>query len=226
LEGKMGVKIDRQEVAFLPYKVLIGRGEGEIVEKRSRFLGVAVPVSGEDEVNGFLEERRKRYWDASHHVFAYVLGTKGEVVRCSDDGEPSGTGGRPVLDVLMGAEVRNALVVVTRYFGGTLLGTGGLARAYGAAALAALESGQTGSMVFGYEVSIRTDYNGLRRVQYILRQKGIEPSGVLYGENVDMTVEIAQGMAEGLRQELADATGGKLFWEQRQGQYFLQKSET
>jgi uncharacterized YigZ family protein len=222
----MGVKIEKQDEAFLPYKVLTGRGEGEVIEKRSRFLGIAVSVTSEEEVNAILEDRRKQYWDASHHVFAYVLGTRGEAVRCSDDGEPSGTGGRPVLDVLMGAGVRNALVVVTRYFGGTLLGTGGLARAYGAAALAALSNGQTGLMVYGYGVSFQTDYNSLGRIQYILRQKGIEPTGLIYGENVEVSLDVAGDMVGSLRQELADATGGKLRWEQEQGQYFLQRSNS
>jgi uncharacterized YigZ family protein len=220
----MGVKMDKQEAAFPAYKVLTLGGEGEVIEKRSRFLGVAVPVSSEEEANAILEERRKRYWDASHHVFAYVLGAKGEIVRCSDDGEPSGTGGRPVLDVLMGAEVRNVLVVVTRYFGGTLLGTGGLARAYGAAAMAALSNGRIGQMVYGYEVCIRIDYSGLGRIQYILGQKGIEPTRLIYGENVEVSLDVSIDMIDRLRQELTDATGGKLRWEQGQGQYFLQHS--
>jgi uncharacterized YigZ family protein len=221
----MGVKIDRQEMVFPPYKMLAEQGEGVIIEKRSRFLGMAVPVFSEGEVSAILEERRKRYWDASHHVFAYVLGAKGETMRCSDDGEPSGTGGRPVLDVLLGEEIRDVLVVVTRYFGGTLLGTGGLSRAYAAGARAALENSRTGWMVYGFEISIGTDYNSLGRIQYILRQKGIEPTGLRYQENVELSLVIAGDDVDSLRKELTDATGGKIRWEQGFGKYYLQQSK-
>ena len=115
-------------------KIVYMGGQGEIVEKKSRFLADVESVGSEEDVAVFLEKIRKKYWDARHHCSAYVLGERNEISRCSDDGEPSGTAGRPILDVLTSSGVRNACVVVTRYFGGVLLGTGGLVRAYGRAA--------------------------------------------------------------------------------------------
>ena len=119
-----------KEQTFLPYKILLKGGEGEIVEKKSRFIATLFPVHSEEEAAAFIESMKKKYWDARHNCSAFVLGERAQVTRCSDDGEPSGTAGKPMLEVLLGAEVRNAAVVVTRYFGGTLLGTGGLGRAY------------------------------------------------------------------------------------------------
>ena len=116
------------------YKTVYEGGTAEVVEKKSRFIATVFAVSTEEAALGHIEEMRKKYWDARHNCYAYVIGTKGEVQRFSDDGEPSQTAGKPMLDVLLGEEVRNVLVVVTRYFGGTLLGTGGLVRAYSKAA--------------------------------------------------------------------------------------------
>ena len=116
-----------------PYNILYRGGEGELVEKKSRFIATTRPVESEEEALAFIEEMKKKYWDARHNCFAYVTGDRGQLQRCSDDGEPSQTAGRPMLDVLLGAGIRNICVVVTRYFGGTLLGTGGLVRAYSGA---------------------------------------------------------------------------------------------
>ena len=104
-------------------------GCGEIVEKKSRFLATVRPVETEEEASAFIEEMKKKYWDATHNCSAFVIGRRGEITRCSDDGEPSGTAGRPMLEVLLKEGICNTAVVVTRYFGGTLLGTGGLVRA-------------------------------------------------------------------------------------------------
>ena len=112
------------------YKILYKGGEGEITEKKSRFIATVRPVETEGEAAAFIAEMKKRYWDASHNCSAFVIGEENPLTRCSDDGEPAQTAGRPMLDVLLGAEVYNACAVVTRYFGGTLLGTGGLVRAY------------------------------------------------------------------------------------------------
>ena len=110
-------------------KVVLEGGVGEIVEKKSRFIASVFPVHGEEEVLGIIESMRKKYWDARHNCYAYILGENREVQRYSDDGEPGGTAGRPMLDILLAEDVTDCLVVVTRYFGGTLLGTGGLVRA-------------------------------------------------------------------------------------------------
>ena len=115
------------------YKILYREGTGELIEKKSRFIASFRSVKTEEEAQAFIEEMRKKYWDASHNCYAWVLGENGEGKRCSDDGEPSQTAGKPMLDVLEGEGIVNICVVVTRYFGGTLLGTGGLVRAYSGA---------------------------------------------------------------------------------------------
>ena len=102
-------------------KIVYQGGEGEIVEKKSRFIATVVPVGTEEEALSFIEATRKKYWDARHNCFAYVIGERNELARCSDDGEPQGTAGKPMLDVLLGNGIHNAAVVVTRYFGGVLL---------------------------------------------------------------------------------------------------------
>ena len=111
-------------------KILLKGGEGEIVEKKSRFIALTQPVKTEEEALAFIETVKKKYWDARHHCFAYCIGDQNQLQRCSDDGEPSQTAGRPMLEVILGVGVHNLCLVVTRYFGGTLLGTGGLFRAY------------------------------------------------------------------------------------------------
>ena len=122
------------------YKVVYKGGQDEIIEKKSRFIATVAPVESEEEALAFIEAMKKKYWDARHNCFAYVIGERGQLARCSDDGEPGGTAGKPMLDVLLGEEVRNVVVVVTRYFGGTLLGTGGLVRAYSSSTQAGLHA--------------------------------------------------------------------------------------
>ena len=112
------------------YRVLLAGGQGEYVEKKSRFIATLQKCESEEEAFLFIEKIKKKYWDARHNCYAFVIGAKGELARYSDDGEPGGTAGRPMLEVLNGEGIRNAAVVVTRYFGGVLLGTGGLVRAY------------------------------------------------------------------------------------------------
>jgi uncharacterized YigZ family protein len=191
------------------YKVLIEGGEGEIIEKKSRFIATVRKCETEAEAAAFIEEMKKKYWDASHNCSAFIIGSRGELTRCSDDGEPSGTAGRPMLEVLLGEEIRNIAVVVTRYFGGTLLGTGGLVRAYSQAVKAGLENCVTGTMVNGAELSITTDYNGIGRVLYILGQKGITPKNSDYGAEVTLTVQVPLADAEKLSKEITEATNGR-----------------
>ena len=111
-------------------KIVYQGNSAEIIEKKSRFIADIFSVSSEEEALQILEKVKKKYWDARHHCWAYVVGDEQVQERCSDDGEPSGTAGKPILEVIRGNEIHNVLIVVTRYFGGTLLGTGGLVRAY------------------------------------------------------------------------------------------------
>ena len=125
------------------YRMLSKGAQAELVEKKSRFIATIRPVSSEEEAVAFIEEMKKKYYDARHNCSAFVIGSKGELTRSSDDGEPSGTAGRPMLEVLTGSGIRNIAAVVTRYFGGVLLGTGGLVRAYSGAVKMALEQCET-----------------------------------------------------------------------------------
>lgn len=153
-----------------PYKTVLQRSEGEIVEKKSRFIAQVFPVETEEEAAKIIEETKKKYWDARHHCYAFVLGAGGEISRCSDDGEPSGTAGRPILEVITGRGLCNILIIVTRYFGGTLLGTGGLVRAYSLAAQTGIDAGRVITKEVGIRLTVDTDYNGVGKLQYVAAQ--------------------------------------------------------
>ena len=159
-------------------------GKGEYTEKKSRFLGEVHPVSTEEEAAAVVAQARKRYYDARHHCYAWILGEDGSVKKASDDGEPSGTAGVPMLKVLDGAGIRNAVVVVTRYFGGTLLGTGGLVRSYTQAAQAALADAQIARMCRCRVIGVEIDYSLLDRVLYYLKQQKVTPYDQVYTDKI------------------------------------------
>lgn len=191
------------------YKTVYRGGEGEITEKKSRFIANVVPVSSEEEAVEFIESIRKKYWDARHHCFAYIIGEKSELKRFSDDGEPGGTAGKPILEVLAKEGVSNTAIVVTRYFGGTLLGTGGLVRAYGAAAKAGLSAAAVISKIPGMRLSIGTDYTGLGKIQYILGQRGITVLDTVYTDKVEMEALVPLKEGESLKAEITEGTNGQ-----------------
>ena len=143
------------------YKTVLEGGTGDIIEKKSRFIATVRPVRNEEEALAFLEEMRKQYWDARHNCYAYSVGRNREYTRCSDDGEPSGTAGRPMLDVILGEDIYNIAVVVTRYFGGVLLGTGGLVRAYSKAVQEGLSESLLIEKKKGISLKVTTDYTGI-----------------------------------------------------------------
>lgn len=208
------------------YRVLLDGGEGEIVEKKSRFIATVRKCENETEAVAFIEEMKKKYWDARHNCSAFVIGARGELTRCSDDGEPSGTAGRPMLEVLLGEGVRNIAVVVTRYFGGVLLGTGGLVRAYTQAVKAGLAECTFGRMVSGCELEVVTDYNSIGKVQYLLATKGIEPTESLYTDIVTLHLLIPTGDVEGLQQEMTEVTGGKVNFAKGNERYYIDKEKS
>lgn len=212
------------EQQFEPYKVVLDGGEGEIIEKKSRFIATVRPVESEEEAAAFIEELKKKYWDASHNCSAFVIGKKAELTRCSDDGEPSGTAGRPMLEVLLGEGVRNIAVVVTRYFGGTLLGTGGLVRAYSAAVKAGLSACRIGTMRYGSRLVIETDYNGIGKIQYIMAQKGIKAEDTVYTEKVTIKVLLPKEEAPRLIHEITEATSARALISQEGDLYYIDKN--
>lgn len=205
------------------YRVLLQGGQGEYVEKKSRFIATVRRCESEEEAAAFIEEMKKKYWDARRNCSAYCIGTGGELTRCSDDGEPGGTAGRPMLEVLTGEGIRNAAVVVTRYFGGVLLGTGGLVRAYTKAVQEGLKNCVIGTMRRGLEAEIRTDYNGVGKILYLLGNAGIEPVSGEYTDTVTLLVRVPVKRAEALRDELAGATGGRVKFRTLREIYFVDK---
>lgn len=195
-------------------KVVYQGGEGEIVEKKSRFIATVCPVESEEEATAFISEMKKKYWDARHNCSAFVIGANQEISRCTDDGEPAQTAGRPMLDVLLREELHNVAVVVTRYFGGTLLGTGGLVRAY----QKSVQEGLLNSVIIdkqpGKKLTIQTDYNGLGKIQYILAQHEIFTMHTDYTQAVEIHVMVPMEKEHRFVEEITEATGGNagLLW--------------
>ena len=191
------------------YRVLYEGAVGEITEKKSRFIATFRPVKSEVEAMAFIDELRKKYWDASHNCYAWVIGKNGEEKRSSDDGEPSQTAGKPMLEVLEREKIVNICVVVTRYFGGTLLGTGGLVRAYSGAVKEGLESCTILTVEPAKKISISTDYNGIGKIQYILLQQEMKILESEYTDKVGLIVLVPDEKIVSLEAEITEVTSGK-----------------
>ena len=192
------------------YKTVFCGGEAEIIEKKSRFIATVKPVKSEEEALEFIECMRKKYWNATHNCFAYVIGEHFQVQRCSDDGEPSGTAGKPMLDVLLGEEIHNVAVVVTRYFGGTLLGTGGLVRAYSTAASMALEAG--GVSVFERYIEYETtcSYSDYQKIQVILQSADTIIDSTDFGSEIVIKFAVAEDKVEKLKLNITETFAARV----------------
>ena len=184
-------------------------GTGEIIEKKSRFIATIEVVSTPEEATDFINRVKKQYWDAKHNCSAYCIGENGEMTRCSDDGEPSGTAGRPMLEVLKGEKITNICVVVTRYFGGVLLGTGGLVRAYQGAVKEGLNACSVLKRIKGYEVIIGCDYSDLAKLQFMCKQKDYYLGDIDYGQEVKLHVTIPGTEIESLETAVMDVTSAR-----------------
>ena len=191
------------------YRTVARRAEDEFVERRSRFIGHALPVRTEEEAVAFINEMKAKYWDASHNVYAYCL-RDGQIKRYSDDGEPQGTAGIPTLDVLLKSGVTDAAVVVTRYFGGVLLGAGGLVRAYSHGASIALAAAEVITMRECVLASLSCDYNQYGRVQALVPECGGVVDDAIFEERVTMRFHMTDGELARMRPLLADATCGSV----------------
>lgn len=191
-------------------KILYEGGVGELEEKKSRFIATTLPVSSQEEALEFIEKMKKKYWDARHNCFAYVLGNRHEIQRFSDDGEPGGTAGKPMLDVLLGEDIHNIAVVVTRYFGGTLLGTGGLVRAYSGAVKEGLAASVILEKQQGQNFLLTADYSDLGKVQYLLLNQNIPILSEDYGAEVSFQVLIPVNQVENVTGLLVDGTNGRI----------------
>lgn len=190
-------------------KVLIKAGTGEIEEKKSRFIAHLQSVESVEDAEAFIAKIKKEYWDARHNCYAFVIGKDGGVTRCSDDGEPSQTAGRPMLDVLLRSEIKDICVVVTRYFGGTLLGTGGLVRAYSAAVTEALDNSEIGELIDGIMLTIESDYTLLSKLEYYLNENDIQIASQDYADKVMLTIKFDSSRLERIKSDLTNLSGGK-----------------
>ena len=190
------------------YRVLLSGGEGEIVEKKSRFIATIRKCETEEEAVAFIEEMKKKYWDARHNCSAFIIGSRGELTRCSDDGEPSGTAGRPMLEVLTGSGIRNIAVVVTRYFGGVLLGAGGLVRAYTKGAKDAVDAAQIKCMAEAVKLAVTVDYGLYGRLAQVFADFDARVEDERFADNVRIVLHIRAENSQKLTDKLVDVCNG------------------
>ncbi len=201
------------------YKTVLENASDEFVEKRSRFIGYCKPVKTEQEAIDFINEKRSEHWNATHNVYAYSL-REGNIKRYSDDGEPSGTAGMPVLDVIVKNEIFDIVVVVTRYFGGVLLGTGGLVRAYSHGSKIAVEAAKPVIMQNCLVCEARCAYNQYGKVSSLIIGVGAAVDDTVYESDVLVKFHIKPDLLGTLNKKLADATSGEVTVEQKDEQYF------
>lgn len=197
--------------SFLTIK---SRSRIEIKIKGSKFIGQAVPCSDEADAERLLETVRKEYYDATHNCFAYRAGFgRGEKFRYSDAGEPSGTAGKPIYDQIEGKNLTNLMIIVTRYFGGTKLGTGGLTHAYSESASKAIEQAGIVERFITEEISITVQFPDYSVIERIIHQHDGKIISSDFSDVVRLTVEIRQSSAERLKEKLTDATSGRVIFE-------------
>lgn len=201
------------------YKTVLENASDEFVEKRSRFIGYCKPVKTEQEAIDFINEKHSEHWNATHNVYAYSL-REGNIKRYSDDGEPSGTAGMPVLDVIVKNEIFDVVVVVTRYFGGVLLGTGGLVRAYSHGSKIAVEAAKPVIMQNCLVCEARCAYNQYGKVSSLIIGVGAAVDDTVYESDVLVKFHIKPDLLGTLNKKLADATSGEVTVEQKDEQYF------
>lgn len=190
------------------YKTVYEGGTGEIVEKKSRFIATITPVESQEEAELFIESMRKKYWDARHNCFAYIIESNPPVIRCSDDGEPSQTAGKPMLDILTGESLSNIAVVVTRYFGGTLLGTGGLIRAYQGAVKEGLANCSIIEKQIGTVAEVLTDYNYLGKLQYLFAEDDVITLDTIYTDKVTCQIILTPQNRNYIEKKITESTNG------------------
>lgn len=164
---------------------------GEIIEKKSRFIANIFYIESEIEAEDIIKDIKKQYYDARHNCFAYRI-DKENISKFSDDGEPSGTAGVPILNILKGRNLSNILVIVTRYFGGILLGTGGLVRAYSDATIEALKNADIVTKIYGKVIKLELEYKNLKSVEYYLKKEKINIVDKKYGEKIDLSIEVTK----------------------------------
>lgn len=201
------------------YKTVSRQGSKEIVIKKSRFIGHAKPVATEEEAAAFIEEIKKLHWNATHNCSAYMIGERNEIQKQSDDGEPSGTAGKPILEVIRSQGLKNTAVVVTRYFGGIMLGAGGLIRAYTDGAVAAIEAAEPVVRVLHREVLVDVDYTWYGKLENELRERGFRTGGTAFTDRVAVTCLPLTSEADAFIAWVTDLTQGQAVIEQGEAHY-------
>ncbi len=192
-----------------PYKTVSKYGESEFIEKKSQFLSFVHPIEEESDAIDIIEKARKKYYDATHVVYAYKI-KENNISRFSDDGEPQGTAGIPVLDVIVKNELQNVLIIVVRYFGGTLLGAGGLVRAYSKSAVLGVEDAQICYMTPCTTFEIRCPYNLLQSVQFLLESLNSVKIDIIYESDILLKYYIDENDFQKLCEKITDKTNGQL----------------
>ena len=190
------------------YITLEGSGEAEFEEKKSLFIGYARPVKSEEEANAFIKEIKERHRDATHNVYGYVM-RGGILCRYSDDGEPQGTAGKPVLDVIRKSGVDDTAVVVTRYFGGTLLGTGGLVHAYSLAAKLAIENAGIATYEEYVEMSVSCSYSDYQKINLEFEKNEVITDKTDFAENVEISFAVRAELSDVLAKKISEISSGK-----------------
>ena len=183
--------------------------KARLLKKKSRFIATVRPVNTEEEALVFIEEMKKKYWDARHNCYVYSVGKNREYTRCSDDGEPSGTAGRPMLDVILGEDIYNVAAVVTRYFGGVLLGTGGLVRAYSKSLQEGLAVSTIIEKTHGISMEIITDYTGIGKIQYIAGEQRLPILDTEYTDKVVVHLLVPSDQIQITEKKITQATNGR-----------------
>lgn len=191
-------------------KIILKTKETEIVEKKSRFIANIAAVSSEEEAIEFIEKIKKKYYDARHNCYAYIIGDKGDKKKCSDDGEPQRSAGMPMMEVLENQGYFDIVVVVTRYFGGTLLGVGGLIRAYQGAVIEGLNASVSGEIHEGFRAKYRFGYDFYGKIKYIAESENIVIEDTLFDENVTMSLIFEDGESERMQKKLVEETNANI----------------
>lgn len=205
---------------MIRHKAVFEAGRGEIVEKKSRFIAHVQAVDSVEEAQEFIEAVKKKYWDARHNCSAFSVGEMNPLTRCSDDGEPGGTAGKPILEVIQGSGIRNIVIVVTRYFGGTLLGTGGLVRAYTEAAKVGIENAVIIEKIPATRMKLFTEYTDLGKIQYILAQNQVTVENTEYTDKVEIRALFPEKEKKALCRALTEGTGGRVHIEDGEDVYY------
>lgn len=207
-----------------PYKILLNEAIAETELKKSRFIGHTFPVNSEEEAQAFVQDIKKQYYDARHNCYAYVIGKDADRVKYSDDGEPSQTAGLPIFNVLKETGVRNACIVVTRYFGGTLLGAGPLARMYSEAAKLSLEASKIAVMRFGVEFKVESDYAMGEKVKRYLEREEVNIIDTYYTDRVTIVARTGFEKYKECEAAIISLTASKAKIEKISDSYFVDTS--